>query len=151
MRIWVQSLASPSGLWIWHCHELWCRLQKQFGSCIAVPVAQPCSRISDSAPSLGSSICQRCGPKKQKRKKENLEENKTEKVVGGEDGPGVSDWNMHNEVYGMVGEWGPAVQHRVLYPAFCDNLCGKRIWERMDTCVCMTGSLYCIAEIIKTL
>ena len=25
MRIWVQSLASLSGLGIWHCRELWCR------------------------------------------------------------------------------------------------------------------------------
>ena len=24
MRLWVQSLASLSGLSIWHCHELWC-------------------------------------------------------------------------------------------------------------------------------
>ena len=26
MRMWVQSLASVSGLRIWCCHELWCRL-----------------------------------------------------------------------------------------------------------------------------
>ena len=29
MRLWVQSLASLSGLRIWHCCELWCRLQMQ--------------------------------------------------------------------------------------------------------------------------
>ena len=34
---------------------------------------------------------------------------------------------MHTEVYGMIGQWVPAVQHRELYPVFCDNLCGKRI------------------------
>ena len=27
MRMWVWSLASLSGLGIWHCHELWCRSQ----------------------------------------------------------------------------------------------------------------------------
>ena len=26
MRLWVRSLASLSGLRIWHCRELWCRL-----------------------------------------------------------------------------------------------------------------------------
>lgn len=31
------------------------------------------------------------------------------------------------------------------------NLCGKRFWERMDTCICMTGSLHHTVEIIRTL
>ena len=38
MRMWVQSLASLSGLRIWHCHELWCRLQTWLGSRVAVAV-----------------------------------------------------------------------------------------------------------------
>ena len=38
-RLQVQSLASFSGLRIWHCHELWCRSQMWLGSCIAVAVA----------------------------------------------------------------------------------------------------------------
>ena len=36
---------------------------------------------------------------------------------------------MHTKVYVMIGQPGPAVQHRELYPVFCDNLCGKRIRE----------------------
>ena len=40
MRTWVQSLASLSGLRIWRCHELWCRLQTWLGSCVAVAVAK---------------------------------------------------------------------------------------------------------------
>ena len=36
MRLWVQSLASFSGLRIWHCHELWCRSQMQLRSRVAV-------------------------------------------------------------------------------------------------------------------
>ena len=36
MRIQIQSLALLSGLRIWHYHELWCRLQMQLKSCIAV-------------------------------------------------------------------------------------------------------------------
>ena len=39
----------------------------------------------------------------------------------------VWDWQVHNEVYGMTGQWGPAVQHGKLYPIFCGDLCGKRI------------------------
>ena len=39
MRLWVQSLASLSGLRIWCWCELWCRSQMQLGSCMAVAVA----------------------------------------------------------------------------------------------------------------
>ena len=39
MRVWVWSLASLSGLRIWHCHELWCRSQMWQGSGIAMAVA----------------------------------------------------------------------------------------------------------------
>ena len=28
---------------------------------------------------------------------------------------GVWDWHMHTNVYGMICQWGPAVQHRELY------------------------------------
>ena len=27
----------------------------------------------------------------------------------GRDGQGVWNWHMHTEVYGMIGQWGPAV------------------------------------------
>ena len=46
---------------------------------------------------------------------------------GGMDGLGAWDWHMHTEVYGMIGQRGPAIQHKELYPIFHDNLCGKRI------------------------
>ena len=39
MRLWVRTLASLSGLGIWCCYELWCRLQMWLGSCVAVAVA----------------------------------------------------------------------------------------------------------------
>ena len=50
-------------------------------------------------------------------------------------GAGVEGWGwtgvlglalMHTEVYGTIGQWGPAIQHREFYPIFCDNLYGKR-------------------------
>ena len=36
------------------------------------------------------------------------------------------------------------VQHRGLYPIFCDNLYGKRIGKRKDVCVCITESLHTV-------
>ena len=66
MRLWVQFLTSLSGLRIWCCHELWCKLQTWWlGSGIIVAVAQAGSYSSDSTPSLGTSICRECSPKKQ--------------------------------------------------------------------------------------
>ena len=62
----VRSLALLSGLRIWHGHELWFRLQMQLGSPVAVAVVQAGSCSSNLTPSLGTSICCRCGPKKQK-------------------------------------------------------------------------------------
>ena len=38
MRMRVRSLALLGGLGIWHCHELWCRLQMWLQSGIAVAV-----------------------------------------------------------------------------------------------------------------
>ena len=66
MRTQVQSLASLRGLRSWCCCELW--LQTQLGSHVAVAVVQASSYSSDSTLRLGTSICSRCGPKKQKIK-----------------------------------------------------------------------------------
>ena len=76
MRVQVPSLALLSGLRIQRCHVLWCRSQTRLGSHIAVAlavavavsvsVASNCS--SDLIPSLGTSICHGCSPKRQKKK-----------------------------------------------------------------------------------
>ena len=55
MRILVRPLALLRGIRIWHCHELWYRLQRQLGSGIAVAVVQAGSCSSNSTPSLGTS------------------------------------------------------------------------------------------------
>ena len=49
------------------CLELWCRLQMLRGSGVAVAVVWSGSCSSDSTPSLGTSVCRGCGPKKQKK------------------------------------------------------------------------------------
>ena len=48
MRTQAQSLALLSELRIWYCCELWCRLQKQLGSCVVVAVVQANNYSSDS-------------------------------------------------------------------------------------------------------
>ena len=65
-RMRIPSLTSLSGLRIWHCCGLWCMLQTWLGSCVAVAVVWAGSCSSDSTPSLGTSICRGCGPKKKK-------------------------------------------------------------------------------------
>ena len=83
VRTWVWSLASLCGLRIQRCHELWCRLQMQLGSCIAVAVAQLDSYSSDSTPSLGTSICHGFGPKRQNKTKKNHYNELTQKFENG--------------------------------------------------------------------
>ena len=39
-------------------------------------------------------------------------------MVGARDGLGVWDGHTHTEVYGMIGQQGPAVEHRELYLRF---------------------------------
>ena len=62
MRLWVRSLAQLSGLRIWPCHKLPCRIW----SCCGCGVGQQLQLQFD--PSLGISICHRCGSKKKKEK-----------------------------------------------------------------------------------
>ena len=57
-----------SGLRIWHCHELWCRVQTGLRSWVAVPVAQAGGFSSYPPRSLQTSTCCRCRPKKKKKK-----------------------------------------------------------------------------------
>ena len=84
MRMCVHSLALLRGLKIRHCQDLWCRLQTQLRSCIAVAVAEAGSCSPDSTPSLGTSICCKCGPKKQTNKQ-------TKKLLG----PSRRPWHLY--------------------------------------------------------
>ena len=65
------------------------------------------------------------------------------------------DWHMHTVVYGtwyaMTGQWGPAIQHRDLFPIFCGNRYGKIIRKRMDVYIYVQLNHCCTAEIIRTL
>ena len=69
-----------SGLMIWHCCELWCRLQLRLRSWVAVAVAMASSCGSDATSSLETSICLRCGPKKKKKKRRRGEKRREEEA-----------------------------------------------------------------------
>ena len=68
MRLRVQSLALLGELRIRRCYELWCRWQTWLRSRIGVAVPEAGSCSSASTPSLGTSICCKYSPKKQKKK-----------------------------------------------------------------------------------
>ena len=70
MRTGVQSLASLSGLRIWHRHELWCRSQTRLGSQVAVAVMQAGSCSSDLTPSWELPYATGVALEKRKKKKE---------------------------------------------------------------------------------
>ena len=63
MRMQLQSLASLSGVGIWHCRELWCRLQDEAQILRGCGCGVASSYSSDSTPSLGTSTCHQCGHK----------------------------------------------------------------------------------------
>ena len=69
MRVRVRSLASPSGLRIWYGCDMWCRSPTRLGSDVAVAVVEAGSCSSHMTPSLGTSICCRCSPKKKRKRK----------------------------------------------------------------------------------
>ena len=46
---------------------------------------------------------------------------------------------------------GPIVYLREFYSILRDNLDGRGVWGRMDTCVCVAESLCCPPETITTL
>ena len=82
MRLRVRSLVSLSGLRIRRCCEFWCGLPTWLGPGVAVAG----SNSSNWTPSLGTSMCRRCGPKrtndqkKKKRRKNSTEDESSYKV-----------------------------------------------------------------------
>ena len=69
MRLWVWSLASLNGLRTRRCCEPWCKSQTWLGSGIAVAVVYAGGYNSNWTPSLGTSICRGCSPRKDKKDK----------------------------------------------------------------------------------
>ena len=65
VRLRVRSIPGLTQ-WVKDLALLWCRSQTQLGSGVAVAVALSGSCSSNLNPSLGTSICHGCSPKKQK-------------------------------------------------------------------------------------
>ena len=69
MRTWVQSLASLSGLRIWHCRELWYRLQMWLRSGVAVALATALIRPLAWEPPYAVGAAQEIAKRQKKKKK----------------------------------------------------------------------------------
>ena len=63
----------------------------------------------------------------------------------------VCDWHVPSAIFKMDNQQRPTVLHGELSSMLCNNLNGKRIWKRIDTCICIIKSLYCPPETITTL
>ena len=50
---------------------------------------------------------------------------------------GVLDWHIHTAIFKIDKQ---QAQHRKLCSVFCNNLNGRRVWKRIDTCVYITES-----------
>ena len=70
MRMQVWSLASLSGLRIWHCHELWCRSQLQL-DLMLLQLWQKLAAVTLIGHLSWESPYATGGPKKKAKKKKN--------------------------------------------------------------------------------
>ena len=73
------SICSLGGLNIWGCHELWCRLQMQLGSYVAMAVVQVSSCISDLTPAWELSYATSTALKSKKTKTKNKQKQNKQK------------------------------------------------------------------------
>ena len=65
----IRSMTLLSGLRIWRCCELWCRLQTRLGSRVTIAVVQASSFSSNVISSLGTSYAAGVALKRQKQTK----------------------------------------------------------------------------------
>ena len=91
-----QSLALLSRLRIWHCCELWCRLQIQLGSGTAVAVAAatvPIQPLAWEPPCAMGMALKRPKKKKKKKKLKYSDSNKSQKSITSGKGRNSYDLN----------------------------------------------------------
>ena len=55
----------------------------------------------------------------------------------------VGDRHGHTAIFEINNQQGPSRQHREVCSVLCNNINGKRIFKRMDMCMCRTESLFC--------
>ena len=59
---------------------------------------------------------------------------------------GICNWHVHTAIFKIDNQQGPTVQHREHCSILCNKLNGKRIWKRIDICICITESFCCRPE-----
>ena len=69
----------------------------------------------------------------------------------GEKGQGVGDRHVHTAIFKMNNQQAPVVQHTELCSMLSGRLDERRVWGRMDTCVCMAEYLCYSPETVTTL
>ena len=63
-------------------------------------------------------------------------------------------WNIGIDIYRLLylkqikNNNMVCIQYKELYSILFNNLNGKRIWKRIDTCVCVTESLFCNTSLL---
>ena len=68
--------------------------------------------------------------------------------MGRRDSYRVWDGHAHTAIFKMDNQQGPSLQHSKLPSMLHGSLDGRGVQRRMDTCVCMAGSLCCSPETI---
>ena len=58
---------------------------------------------------------------------------------------------VHTAVFKMDNQQGPPAQHREVCSMLHGSLDGRGVWGRMDTCICMTESLWSPPATVTTL
>ena len=167
MRLQVWSLALLSGLGIRPCHELWCRLQMWLGSMLlwlwCGPAATALIWPLAWEPRYAGGVAL--------KRQNNDNNNNTNELIYKTN----RSTDFKNKIIvtrgrrGIIGSLGLVYAHcriwngqstetsyiyiaqGTLHSIFCGNLCGKRIWKRMDTRICIIESLCYTAEINITL
>ena len=71
--------------------------------------------------------------------------------IRGRDSLEVWNGHVHTAVFKTDNQWRPTVQHRELCSILCDSLDERRVWGRIDTCICMAKSLHYSPESITAL
>ena len=71
--------------------------------------------------------------------------------MGGRDTWGVWDGHGHIAMFKMDSREGPTMEHEETCSMLCGRLDGRRVWGRMDTCICTAEFLRCSPETVRTL
>ena len=61
---------------------------------------------------------------------------------------GICTLHVCTAIFKMDNQQRPTVEHGELCSMLCGSLDGRRVWKRMDICICMAEFLFCPQETI---